>query len=92
MRVERDSVSQRMNRIGSSNSAAIQRMVVMGVTSSWAGRLLAASADALACWQAANPWSEGSCFEVVLALVALPVQRHCVRWIRIDVLDGVDWG
>ena len=41
------------------------------------------------CWQAANPWSEGSCFEVVLALVALPVQRHCVRWFRIDELDRV---
>ena len=49
-------------------------------------------ARSVKCWQAANPWSEGSCFEVVLALVALPVQRHCVRWIRIDVLDGVDWG
>ena len=46
-------------------------------------------ARSVQCWQAANPWSEGSCFEVVLALVALPVQRHCVRWIRIDVLDGV---
>ena len=29
MRVERDSVSQRMNRIGSSNSAAFQKSVVM---------------------------------------------------------------
>ena len=46
-------------------------------------------ARSVQCWQAANPWSEGSCFEVVLALVALPVQRHCVRWIRIDMLDGV---
>ena len=46
-------------------------------------------ARSVQCWRAANPWSEGSCFEVVLALVALPVQRHCVRWIRIDVLDGV---
>ncbi|MDP7994643.1 MAG: YraN family protein [Synechococcus sp. SP2 MAG] len=46
-------------------------------------------ARSVSCWQAANPWSESSYFEVVLALVALPVQRHCVRWIRIDRLDRV---
>ena len=46
-------------------------------------------ARSVSCWQAANPWSENSYFEVVLALVALPVQRHCVRWIRIDRLDRV---
>ena len=46
-------------------------------------------ARSVCCWQAANPWSESSYFEVVLALVALPVQRHCVRWIRIDGLDRV---
>ncbi len=46
-------------------------------------------ARTLSCWQAANPWSEGSCFEVVLALVALPVQRQNVRWIRIEALDGL---
>ena len=45
-------------------------------------------ARSVSCWQAANPWSENSRFEVVLALVALPVQRHHVRWIRIDGLDG----
>ena len=44
-------------------------------------------ARTLSCWQAANPWSEGSCFEVVLALVSLPVQRQNVRWIRIEALD-----
>lgn len=48
-------------------------------------------ARSLQCWQAANPWSEGCCFEVVLALVALPVQRHWVRWIRIETLAGVSW-
>ena len=47
-------------------------------------RCLARTVD---CWRAANSWSEASCFEVVLALVALPVHRHCVRWIRIDGLD-----
>ena len=41
------------------------------------------------CWRAANAWSEASCFEVVLALVVLPVQRHGLRWIHIDVLDGM---
>ena len=46
-------------------------------------------ARSVSCWQATNPWSENSYFEVVLALVALPVQRHCVRWIRIDRLDRV---
>ena len=48
-------------------------------------------ARSLQCWQAANPWSEGCCFEVVLALVALPVHRHWVRWIRIETLAGVSW-
>ena len=47
-------------------------------------RRLAAS---VSCWQSANSWSENCYFEVVLALVALPVHRHCVRWIRIDGLD-----
>ena len=47
-------------------------------------------ARSVSCWQAANSWSESSYFEVVLALVALPVQRHCVRWIRIDSLDRVN--
>ena len=46
-------------------------------------------ARSVSCWQAAHPWSENSYFEVVLALVALPVPRHCVRWIRIDGLDHV---
>ena len=41
------------------------------------------------CWRAANAWSEASCFEVVLALVALPVQRHDLRWIPVDGLDGM---
>ena len=44
-------------------------------------------ARSVSCWQSANPWSENCYFEVVLALVALPVHRHCVRWIRIDGLD-----
>ncbi len=44
-------------------------------------------ARSVSCWQSANPWSENRYFEVVLALVALPVHRHCVRWIRIDGLD-----
>ena len=44
-------------------------------------------ARSVSCWQSANPWSETCYFEVVLALVALPVHRHCVRWIRIDGLD-----
>ena len=46
-------------------------------------------ARSVSCWQAAHPWSENSYFEVVLALLALPVPRHCVRWIRIDGLDHV---
>ena len=46
-------------------------------------------ARSVSCWQAAHPCSENSYFEVVLALVALPVPRHCVRWIRIDGLDHV---
>ncbi len=41
------------------------------------------------CWRAANAWSEACCFEVVLALVALPVKRHDLRWIPVDVLDGM---
>ena len=44
-------------------------------------------ARSVACWQSANLWSETCYFDVVLALVALPVHRHCVRWIRIDGLD-----
>ena len=47
-------------------------------------------ARSVSCWQAANPWSESSYLEVVLALVALPVQRHCVRWVRIDSLGSVN--
>ena len=46
-------------------------------------------ARSVSCWQAANPWSESGYFEVVLALVALPVQRYRVGWIRIDGLDRV---
>ena len=52
-------------------------------------RCLARTVD---CWRAANPWSEASCFEVVLALVALPVHRHGLRWIPIHMLDGMRWG
>ena len=52
-------------------------------------RCLARTVD---CWRAANAWSEASCFEVVLALVALPVHRHGLRWIPIDALDGMRWG
>ena len=44
------------------------------------------------CWRAANAWSEASCFEVVLALVTLPVRRHGLRWIPIEALDGMRWG
>ncbi len=49
-------------------------------------RRLARTVD---CWRAANAWGEACCFEVVLALVALPVKRHDLRWIPVDVLDGM---
>lgn len=45
-------------------------------------------ARTVACWQADNPWSETSDFEVLLALVALPLPSRQVRWIRIESLNG----
>ena len=45
-------------------------------------------ARSVSCWQSANPWSENCYFEVVLALVALPIPSRQVRWIRIESLNG----
>ena len=53
-----------------------------------AGQLVVASTHEFACWQADNPWSETSDFEVLLALVALPLPSRQVRWIRIESLNG----